>query len=89
MRKRFKMLTKMVLPMLSVVCLLLATTTAVFAWFVMPEQLSRTDELEIDIPPVIYIKNDNLQEITTFKLDGLRIGEPYNAVFCVSPALIG
>ncbi|MGN0493923.1 MAG: hypothetical protein ACI4F7_09775 [Acutalibacteraceae bacterium] len=55
----------------------------------MTNRLSLTDSLEVDMPPTIYIKDDNLQEITTFNLDGMTIGEEYNKVFCVSPAVIG
>ena len=70
--------------------LFVLTVLAVSAWYVtVTYRLTRTDELDIDMPPIIYIKDDNLQEITSFHLDGLKIGEPYNTVFCVSPAVPG
>lgn len=74
---------------LCVAGVLLAAVFAVSAWYTMMNKLTRTKEQEIDMPPIIFIKDDNLQEITSFHLDGLKIGEEYNAVFCVSPAVLG
>lgn len=77
-------------PVLCAVSVLMAAVLAVSAWYItMINKLTRTGELDIDMPPIIYIKDDNLQEITSFQLDGLKIGEEYNAVFCVSPAVPG
>lgn len=69
--------------------LLLVAVVPLVAWFNMTDRLSRTEDLHIDMPPIIYIKDDNLQEITSFHLDNLRIGEESNTVFCVSPAIVG
>lgn len=74
---------------------LLATAVPVFAWFSLSKSLSRTDDIEIDMPPIIYIRDDNLKDITSFNLDNLRInggnGESndYNMIFCVSPTIVG
>ncbi len=59
----------------------------VFAWFYIIRR-TRTGDMEIDIPPIIYVKNDNLDEMTSFDLDGLQINETYTTVFCVSPAFL-
>lgn len=69
------------------VCILLCVSLTVGAWYSFTGRLSRTDEFEINMPPIIYIKDDNLQEMTSFNLDGLRVGEEYRTVFCVSPAV--
>lgn len=72
-----------------IVCvIIMAAVIPVYAWFARMSRLTRTKELVVDMPPVIYIRNDNLEEVTSFKLDGLKIGEDYNEVFCVSPALL-
>lgn len=60
-------------------------TYTVFAWFAF-NRVGRTDDMEVDIPPVIYIKDDNLSEMVSFNLDGLQINKPYSSVFCVAPA---
>lgn len=67
----------------------MAAIIPVYAWFVAKSRITRTEDLVVDMPPIIYIRNSNLEEVTTFKLDGLKIGDDYNEVFCVSPALIG
>lgn len=72
---------------LLVVCILLTVSLTVVAWYALTGRLSRTEELGINMPPIIYIKDDNLQEVTSFNLDGLRVGEEYRTVFCVSPAV--
>lgn len=58
------------------------------AWFALANR-SRSEDLEIEMPPVIYIKDDNLREMTSFDLDGLQINKTYNALFCVAPAYEG
>lgn len=65
--------------------LLLVCSSSVYAWFAAG-RIARTEELEVDVPPIIYIKDDNLQEMTSFRLDGLQIRQEYTAVFCVAPA---
>lgn len=75
--------------LLTVTVILLVTALPVFAWYTMSARYSRTEDMPIDMPPIIYVKDDNLQEITTFNLDGLKIGEAYNTVFCVSPTILG
>lgn len=57
----------------------------VFAWLIY-NKVTRTEDLEVDIPPVIYIRDDNLKEMTSFDLDGLQINKTYTSVFCVAPA---
>lgn len=74
---------------ITVCAILLAVFVPVYAWYAMINRLTATDDLQVDMPPTIYIKDDGLQEITSFNLDGLTIGEEYNEVFCVSPAVIG
>lgn len=69
--------------------LILMAVVPLYAWYAMTNRLSLTEKMEVDMPPTIYIKDDNLQEITSFNLDGLTIGEEYNEVFCVSPAIVG
>lgn len=73
----------------AVSAILLAVLVPVCAWYTMTKRLSLTESMEVDMPPTIYIKDDKLQEITSFNLDGMTIGEEYNKVFCVSPAVIG
>ena len=58
------------------------------AWFALANR-SRSRDLEIEMPPIIYIKDDNLREMTSFDLDGLQINKTYNALFCVAPAYEG
>lgn len=58
------------------------------AWFALANR-SRSGDLEIEMPPIIYIKDDNLREMTSFDLDGLQINKTYNALFCVAPAYKG
>lgn len=58
------------------------------AWFALANR-SRSEDLEIEMPPIIYIKDDNLREMTSFDLDGLQINKTYNALFCVAPAYGG
>lgn len=60
-------------------------TYTALAWFAF-NRVGRTDDMEVDIPPVIYIKDDNLSEMVSFNLDGLQINKPYSSVFCVAPA---
>lgn len=66
------------------VALIACATYGAFAWFFL-RKVSETGDLEIDIPPIIYIKDDNLREMTSFELDGLQINREYASVFCVSP----
>lgn len=88
--KNFGRVLKVIVAALCAVGVLMTAVLVVSAWYVsITHRLTRTDELDIDIPPIIYIKDDNLQEITSFHLDGLKTGEEYNAVFCVSPAVPG
>lgn len=87
MGKRLEKVQKLIRTALLALCLLLAFGVSALAWFALNERLTRTDNLEINMPPIIYIKDDNLQEMTSFQLDGLEAGVEYNAVFCVSPAL--
>lgn len=75
-----------ILLILSIVSLIVVTP--VFAWLTSSKKYSRTDDLIIDMPPIIYIKNDKMQNITSFNLDGLKVGEEYNTLFCVAPAKI-
>ena len=58
------------------------------AWFALANR-SRSGDLEIEMPAIIYIKDDNLREMTSFDLDGLQINKTYNALFCVAPAYEG
>ena len=58
------------------------------AWFALANR-NRSGDLEIEMPPIIYIKDDNLREMTSFDLDGLQINQTYNALFCVAPAYEG
>ena len=58
------------------------------AWFALANR-SRSGDLEIEMPPIIYIKDDNLREMISFDLDGLQINKTYNALFCVAPAYEG
>lgn len=70
---------------------LLSAATAgasVYAWFYV-RRVARSDDMLIDLPPVIYVKDDSLGEMTSFNLDGLQINEDYTAVFCVSPVQKG
>lgn len=89
MRSRWKNAWKKSPVTLLSAVILLGLAISVGAWFAFANKLTRTEELVIDMPPVIYIKDDNLEEITSFRLDGLKIGEDYNTVFCVSPAVPG
>ena len=61
---------------------------SVFAWFVLANR-SRSHDLELEMPPIIYIKDDKLQNMVSFDLDGLQINKTYNALFCVAPAYEG
>lgn len=74
---------------LAIVAALLLVAEPVFAWYSKLIRYSRTEEMEIGMPPVIYLKDDNLREMTSFHLDGLKIGVEYNFVFCVSPTVMG
>lgn len=74
---------------ITVLAIFLVIIIPVYAWYTSTKRYSLTDGLEVDMPPTIYIKDDNLAEITTFNLDGMTIGEEYNKVFCVSPAVVG
>lgn len=74
---------------ITVLAIFLVIIIPVYAWYTSTKRYSLTGSLEVDMPPTIYIKDDNLEEITTFNLDGMTIGEEYNKVFCVSPAVIG
>lgn len=79
---------KNMMVVITVLVILLAVIIPVYAWYTATKRVSLTDSLEVDMPPTIYIKDDTLQEITTFNLDGMTIGEDYNKVFCVSPAVV-
>lgn len=86
MQQQRKTLCRVLLkPFLLALALILVSSCTVYAWFVAG-RMSRTDTLEVDIPPIIYIKDDNLREMTSFQLDGLQIRQDYTAVFCVAPA---
>lgn len=61
---------------------------SVFAWFAL-NRMTRTEPLPIDMPPVIYIRDDNLEQMVSFDLEGLQINKDYQAVFCVAPAYRG
>ena len=74
---------------ITVLAIFLVIIIPVYAWYTSTKRFSLTADLEIDMPPTIYIKDDNLEEITTFNLDGMTIGKEYNKVFCVSPAVVG
>lgn len=74
---------------ITVSAILLAVIIPTFAWYTATKRLSLVESMEVDMPPTIYIKDDNLQEILTFNLDGMTIGSEYNKVFCVSPAVMG
>ena len=80
---------KAVSATITLVSLLLVTTISVSAWFASLIRKNRTDEGEIVMPPIIYVKDNNLYEMQSFHLDGLRISEEYNVVFCVSPTIPG
>lgn len=87
MRKRTFLTGKWIVTAMIFIAASLAVTAPTFAWFSQKFRFSKTEKLEIDMPPIIYLKDDNLQEMTSFHLDGLKIGVEYNAVFCVSPAI--
>lgn len=88
-RKKPNTLTKpLVFTVVSIV-LLLAIVGQTFAWFMAAIKYSRTEKLELTLPPTIYLKDDHLVNMTTFHLDGLKVGVEYNAVFCVAPAIHG
>lgn len=74
---------------ITAVSLMLVVAVTSAAWFFWAKKLSRTEDLTVNMPPVIYIKDDNLEQITSFRLDGLKVGEEYNAIFCVSPTVPG
>ena len=86
---QFNTIKKIAPSVVTVILIALLLTESVFAWFSRDSRYSKTDELEIGLPPIIYLKDDNLNEMTTFHLDGLKIGIEYNFVFCVAPALQG
>lgn len=68
--------------------LVCALTLSAVAWFVM-HKMSRTKELEVIMPPIIYIRDDKREVMESFDLDGLQINETYYALFCVAPAYKG
>lgn len=68
--------------------LVCALTLSAVAWFVM-HKMSRTDDMEVIMPPIIYIRDDKLEVMESFDLDGLQINETYYALFCVAPAYKG
>lgn len=70
------------------VVLVCALTLSAVAWFVM-NKMSRTKDLEVVMPPIIYIRDDKREVMTSFDLDGLQINENYYALFCVAPAYKG
>lgn len=78
-----------VITAITLVLALLVTELSVRAWFWLSELNSRTDESKIVMPPVIYVKDSDLYEMQSFRLDGLRIGQPHNVVFCISPTIVG
>lgn len=79
-----KISQKMLLILVMTGVLMISTV----AWFALANR-SRSGDLEIEMPPIIYIKDDNLREMTSFDLDGLQINKTYNALFCVAPAYEG
>lgn len=79
-----KISQKMLLILVMAGVLMISTV----AWFALANR-SRSEDLEIEMPPIIYIKDDNLREMTSFDLDGLQINKTYNALFCVAPAYEG
>lgn len=89
MNKGLRFLRRAVSLLLPAVLIVLGTTVTAFAWFALKNRFGRTAAAPIDLPPVIYIKDDHLQEMTSFQLDGLKVGEEYNALFCVSPTMEG
>ena len=81
--------TKLLVSLGVAIVLLLAVVGQSFAWLMQDLKYSRTEKLELTLPPTIYLKDDHLQNMTTFHLDGLKVGVEYNAVFCVAPAIYG
>lgn len=89
MDKKLHISIKNMRIVINVLAIFLVIIIPVYAWYTSTKHFSLTKSLEVDMPPTIYIKDDNLAEITTFNLDGMTIGEEYNKVFCVSPAVVG
>lgn len=56
------------------------------AWFTKGNRTAHVGQIEINIPPLIYIRDDGLEEMTSFNLDGLQINTKYDFVFCVAPS---
>lgn len=87
--EKLHLLQKITSILLAGVWVLLLVAEPVYAWYSRLIRYSKTDGMEIGMPPVIYLKDDNLNEMTTFHLEGLKIGVEYDFVFCVSPAIMG
>lgn len=68
--------------------LVCALTLSAVAWFVM-HKMTRTGDMEVIMPPIIYIRDDKLNVMESFDLDGLQINETFYALFCVAPAYKG
>lgn len=88
-RKKINSITKPLVFLVVAIVLLLAMVGYSFAWFIANIKHSRTEKLELTLPPTIFLKDDHLKNMTTFHLDGLKVGVEYNSVFCVAPAIHG
>lgn len=67
------------------VLLACALTFTTYAWFLLGKK-TRTDDVEVIMPPIIYIRDEDRAVMESFNLDGLQINEEYYALFCVAPA---
>ena len=88
MRNDIKLSVRMICAAMIVLLSAATAGASVYAWFYV-RRVARSDDMLIDLPPVIYVKDDSLGEMTSFNLDGLQINEDYTAVFCVSPVQKG
>lgn len=80
-----KNLRRLAAPCAVVLILAAVLSCSAYAWFVGFKR-SRTEGMEVDIPPIIYINDSNLAQMTTFDLEGLQVNRGYTEVFCVAPA---
>lgn len=88
MRKSEKPLVLRLIRHAAVTVLLLSLFVGTaYAWF-SALRIGRSDKMDVDIPPIIYIRDDSLEEMVTFHLDGLQIKKDYASVFCVAPAFL-
>lgn len=74
--------------MINVIALFLALGLSVTAWFADNKRTVHTQKLEVEIPPILYIRNneaDTNDGLQVLNLENLIIGQTTYIVFCVVP----